>query len=175
MASHKYEYEKAIQELRDQGFTVKIRTPQDGTWFVSKQGESFILAQRQMVDLRRQGKLNLSGIRELDKCLAADALEKELESELLNIYEQLGKLGYRANRFYQMFSPHCKNHIGGRATVKKLLAGEIPSQGFFEAKSRGRLDISVEALVLQDRWKGLFDEADREKARERLKRFGEAD
>ncbi len=74
MSSHKYEYEKAIQELRNQGFTVEIRTPQDGSWVVSMQGESFILTQWQMVHLRRQGKLSLSGIKELDKHLKAAAL-----------------------------------------------------------------------------------------------------
>ena len=69
MSSYEYEHEKAIRELRKQGFTVKLRTPQDGSWIVSKQDKTFILTQLQMVRLRKHGKLSLSGIKELDRHL----------------------------------------------------------------------------------------------------------
>ena len=67
--TYEYEYQEAIRELRDQGLTVEIRTPEDGTWVVCKQGETFIITQHQMADLRRVDKLTLAGIRELDEYL----------------------------------------------------------------------------------------------------------
>ena len=76
-------------------------------------------------------------------------LEGELERALLNIYRELGEFGYWANRFYQMFSPHCKRYIGGVATVRRLLIWE-PSTGFLKLCKMGRLDQSAlpEAVTL---------------------------
>ena len=71
MSSYEHEHEKAIRELQNQGFTVTLHTPQDGSWIVSKQDKTFILTQLQMVRLRKHGKLSLSGIKELDRHLRA--------------------------------------------------------------------------------------------------------
>jgi hypothetical protein len=42
--------------------------------------------------------------------------------------------------------------------------------GFIFLKEHGRLDLSVEALLLTPEWKGLFTDEDRAIAREKLSR-----
>ena len=65
-STHEHEFRKAIRELREQGVKIETVTPQDQTYLVNCE---FILTTRQMVYLRRQGKLNLLGITELDSLI----------------------------------------------------------------------------------------------------------
>ena len=37
--------------------------------------------------------------------------ESDLEEELHRLYEEGARLGYRANRFYQLFTPKCKRYV----------------------------------------------------------------
>ena len=61
--------EDAVSELKAQGFTVEFRTPQDGTWCVNLGAKHYIMKGSQMLELMRNGKLNLAGIQELDERL----------------------------------------------------------------------------------------------------------
>jgi hypothetical protein len=94
-------------------------------------------------------------------------LEKELEEALLGLYREWADLGYRANRFYQMISPHCKRYVGGIGAVHRLLSKDS-SGGFAFLKNLGKLDLSVEALVAGGKWNYLFDQFERARARENL-------
>ena len=59
---------------------------------------------------------------------------------------------------------------GGVETARRLLPQM--SDGFTELWQRNRLDLTVEALVLQPRWASLFSGNEREMARGRLKECG---
>ncbi len=52
--------------------------------------------------------------------------------------------GYRASRFLQALRRH-----GGVATAKRLLERKGTSRGFEILAEKGRLDLSMEALVLR--------------------------
>lgn len=74
---------------------------------------------------------------------------------------------YRATRFKQMVA-----NEGGVKTVKKLICkngGTARFERLYECK---RLDLSVEALVSQDKYKELFTEEEITMCKERLKEYG---
>lgn len=60
---------------------------------------------------------------------------------------------------------------GYLAAAKQLLASENPASGFTELWLCGRLDISVEAKVLQPEFTSLFTEEERSIARQRLAQY----
>lgn len=61
-------------------------------------------------------------------------------------------LGYRPTQFKEMLGAQ-----GGNATVRQLLAKGKPSEGFTRLWELKRLDLSVEALVVETRWRSLID------------------
>jgi hypothetical protein len=91
-------------------------------------------------------------------------IERRFHRAMVEIYQTAKReLGYNATRFIQMVSEH-----GGLATARRLLWSDQVSDGFETLRSHGRLDLSVEALVLKDEFVELFDETDRQRARDRL-------
>jgi hypothetical protein len=89
------------------------------------------------------------------------------EAALRELYYQWGDLGYWANRFYQKFSSHCKRYVGGVEAVRSVLPYE--TAGFLFLKERGRLNLSVESLILKPEWRDLFDDDDLEIAKQKLR------
>lgn len=61
-------------------------------------------------------------------------------------------LGYRPTQFKQML-----NGQGSGATIRQLLAKGKPSEGFTRLWELGRLDLTVEALVVETKWRTLID------------------
>lgn len=61
---------------------------------------------------------------------------------------------------------------GGLATAKRLLANPRVSDGFTALYERNRLDLTMEAHVLEDRFEPLFTEEELETARRWLEEFG---
>ena len=91
------------------------------------------------------------------------ALEQDFEREMREIYRRAKKeVGYNAARFLQMLQEH-----GGVTTARRLLP-EM-SDGFVALWEHGRLDLTVEYLVLQPRWHALFTTDERMVARQRLR------
>lgn len=74
---------------------------------------------------------------------------------------------YHATRFIQMVRAD-----GGLATARTLLDSDTLSDGLTRLWECGRLDLSLEALILQDEWAPLFTDVERERARMRLKGLG---
>ena len=64
------------------------------------------------------------------------------------------------------------NEKGGLATAKALLAKPEPQEGFTTLWECGRLDLSMEALVIAPRFEELFSVEERERAKERLVAYG---
>jgi hypothetical protein len=95
-------------------------------------------------------------------------LEAAFHKEMLDIYERANtECNYVATRFLQMVG-----RLGGLVAAKQLLASEGFSEGLTRLWEEGRLDISMEALVLQDPWRKLFTVEELEIARQRLTELG---
>lgn len=95
-------------------------------------------------------------------------IEKAFHSEMVAIYETAKRdLHYNATRFLQLVST-----LGGVAAARQLLHTSQPSEGFTTLWDRGRLDLSVEAHVIDDRYAELFTDEERELARRRLEQYG---
>ena len=99
-------------------------------------------------------------------------LEADFHHAMLEIYDLAKKVPtpYRATRFKQMV-----DEMGGKAAADKLLASPDISQGLGELYLAGQekgLKISMEYLILQERWSPLFTEEQKSIARKKLKQCG---
>lgn len=93
-----------------------------------------------------------------------DPSEQRFHRAMESIYEDALRLcDYRASRFLQMVQTS-----GGLATAKRLLATDEFSEGLTRLWECRRLDLTVEALVLQPAWRSLFTEDEQRRARSRL-------
>ena len=71
----------------------------------------------------------------------------------------------RVTRFRAMCAEH-----GSVEATKHLIHAQRPSDTFSDLWMNGRLDLTVEAVVLTEReWDALFTDADRKAARKRLR------
>ncbi len=94
-------------------------------------------------------------------------LEQEFHLAMIDIYNRAkNEAKYVANRYIQMVSEH-----GGVATARILINADKPSEGYTALWERGRLDITVEALIQDPKWLPLFDVEDIERARQRLTEY----
>lgn len=77
--------------------------------------------------------------------------------------------GYTASYFLGMLAQH-----GAQETARRLLASPATSDGFAELWERERLDLTVEAIVVEPQFAELFSEGEIAMARRRLEQFGYA-
>lgn len=102
------------------------------------------------------------------------ANERALEASLFQLYSKWWReCGYRAERFRQMIVPTCKRYRGGIAAARSVLT-KTSTGGFSALVKCNRLDLTVEQLVLGERWQHLFTESDRELARRKLEQAKKA-
>ena len=97
----------------------------------------------------------------------ADNLEFGFHEAMLGIYHAAAALGYHANYFLRMVQER-----GGLGAAKHLLAGSEAQSGLTRLWELNRLDISVEALILDNRWRALFNSEERKVAKARLAAYG---
>jgi len=89
-------------------------------------------------------------------------LRQGFDEAMLQIYNRArSECKYNATRFLRMLHEH-----GGIETARRLLPSI--SDGYAELWKRGRLDLTVEALILVEPWVALFSESERQTARNRL-------
>ena len=94
-------------------------------------------------------------------------LEQEFRKEMISIYKRAkDEIGFVATRFIQMIDKH-----GGVETARILINADNPSGGFTRLWEEHRLDLSVEALVLNPKWVTLFSSEEIAKARQRLSEY----
>jgi hypothetical protein len=75
---------------------------------------------------------------------------------------------YNATIFLQMITDN-----GGRTTAKTLINAAQPSDGYTELYLRKRLDLTVEAVVVENpQWHSLFLSEELERAAKRLRAYG---
>ena len=97
-----------------------------------------------------------------------DAVVKAFNRRMVLIYERAkSESGYNATYFLKMLSDH-----GGLETARRLVGSSQPSEGFTQLYLKGRLDLTVESLVLEDEFSGLFSDELIELARYRLRDYG---
>jgi hypothetical protein len=58
--------------------------------------------------------------------------------------------------------------LGGVQTAKRLLAGPVMQSGLFALSEHGRVDLSVESLVLEEEYRELFEPQELSEAKKRL-------
>jgi hypothetical protein len=85
---------------------------------------------------------------------------------MLATYDEAAKHGYRPTYFLQMVEQY-----KGVGAARRLLRGE-QQQGLFHLHKLGLLRISMEALVLDERFRCLFSEKELAEARRRLHALG---
>lgn len=96
------------------------------------------------------------------------ALLKEFHSAMVEIYRRAkAEAGYNATYFAQMLASE-----GPLVTARRLVMSGKPSDGFTALWERKRLDLSVEAYILQDRFSALFTDEELDVARRRLEEYG---
>ncbi len=98
-------------------------------------------------------------------------LEQQFDEQVMAVYEN-GKriLRYNATRFLQKI--RSDGGIGAAKSWLRSKKNDKPTNGFLRLVDSGRLDISLEALVLKDPWNTLFTEEELEVARKRLAKYG---
>lgn len=92
----------------------------------------------------------------------------EFDSAMEDIYVRAKlEAGYTASIFHRMLSTH-----GGLATAKQLINDPTPSLGYTNLWELKRLDLTVEAVVVDNpRWHSLFTAEELVKARKRLRDY----
>jgi hypothetical protein len=97
-----------------------------------------------------------------------ESLEQAFHAAMVEVYQRAKReAGYHATYFIQMVS-----ESGGLATARYLLHASGVSEGFTALWERRRLDLTVEAVVLQERFAPLFSDEERRIARARLREYG---
>jgi hypothetical protein len=100
---------------------------------------------------------------------AVVSIADQFNNEMLNIYRRAKtEANYTARIFLDMVVSR-----GGLETARALINAGRPSPGYTNLYERGHLDLTVEALVVENpRWHSLFTEVELKKARKRLSDFG---
>lgn len=93
----------------------------------------------------------------------ASELEREFEQELVRTYKIAAQHGYHATYFMQMLAEK-----GGVGTAEHLLGDDKVQSGLYRLKEEGLLHLSVENLVLNQRYGELFLSKYKRAALERL-------
>jgi hypothetical protein len=95
-------------------------------------------------------------------------LEDAFHRAMVNIYERAKReCRYSPNFFLRMVGER-----GGLSAARALLGARTVSDGFTRLWELGRLDLSVEALILQGEWRPLFSDDERQIASQRLAQMG---
>lgn len=92
------------------------------------------------------------------------SLEVAFDEAMRNVYRSAkSDCNHTASRFNNMVLS-----LGGVAAAKKLLASPNFPTGLSELAACGCLHLSMEALVLDEKWKPLFTDAERAIAKRRI-------
>jgi hypothetical protein len=96
-------------------------------------------------------------------------LEAKFTEAMFDIYRRAkAEAKYTATIFLQMLTEE-----GGLRTAKKLINASKPSDGYTALYLRKRLDLTVEAVVTQERrWHTLFEPEELDRAVKRLRDYG---
>lgn len=93
----------------------------------------------------------------------------QFDGAMFEIYRRAkSEARYNATIFLRMLTDQ-----GGVATAKALINAPKPSDGYTHLYERGRLDLTVEAMIVESpKWHSLFTVDELGRARQRLKQYG---
>jgi hypothetical protein len=98
----------------------------------------------------------------------ANQADQEFGRRMVDVYRRaLTEANYNASYYRSMLA-----QLGPLETARKLLAAPAVSDGFAALWEKGRMDLTVEALVIEPEFADLFTENEVEAARRRLEQFG---
>jgi hypothetical protein len=92
-----------------------------------------------------------------------EPLEDQFEARLRAAIQECIALGYRPQRFMEMLDTY-----GSRALAKRLIASGDLQDGIRRVAAMGRLDLSMEHIMLEAEFAPLFTAQELEAARWRL-------
>lgn len=97
--------------------------------------------------------------------MSASKLEVEFDAAMMDIYTRAkAEANYPASIFHRMLIEQ-----KGLATAKQLINATSVSDGYTALWERGRLDLTVEAVVHDnEKWHVFFDEDELRRAKRRL-------
>lgn len=98
-------------------------------------------------------------------------LEKELKNELIKAYKEGKKFGYKAIEMLDAITDD--NFIATLIQFVSYDDNHLPS-GFTKLYKAKRLDLSIEHIISQDKYKYLFSDDVVNRCKERLEKFGGA-
>jgi hypothetical protein len=98
-----------------------------------------------------------------------EKLKQEFTQAMFEIYRRAkDEAKYPANIFLQMVTDR-----GGLDTARYLINQPHPSDGYTQLYERGRIDLTVEAMIVENKkWYPLFTADEINKARRRLLEYG---
>jgi hypothetical protein len=101
--------------------------------------------------------------------MADEVSVEQFDEEMFRIYERArSEAQYNATRFLHMLYEH-----RGLETARILLHATNVSEGYTALWERGRLDLTVEAVIHDNpRWHSLFTQEDLEICNQRLTEYG---
>jgi hypothetical protein len=103
--------------------------------------------------------------------MTEEDLTREFDNAMIEIYRRSrSEAGYNASRFLQMITEN-----GGLGAARTLLSSSQVSEGFTQLWMLKRMDLTVEYVVLQERWRPLFSPEELTIARRRLNEYGVGD
>lgn len=98
----------------------------------------------------------------------ARSIEADFDRAMHGVYDNaLSECGYRATRFLNLI-----NQMGGFQAARQLLQSDTHPEGLTALWEFGRLELSMEALVLQEQWSALFSAEELKLAKRRLQKLG---
>ena len=93
---------------------------------------------------------------------------KDFNNDMIAIYRKTKEeCNYKPSYFLQLVERE-----GGYAAAKQLLANKDTQYGLTKLYELNRLDLSMEALVVSEKYSCLFSEFEFKTAERRLKQFG---
>lgn len=100
--------------------------------------------------------------------MTSSKLEAEFDRAMMDVYIRAKREAkYSATVFHRMLSEH-----RGLETARRLINDKTVSDGYTALWERGRLDLTVEALVIDNpKWHSLFTASELEQARKRLNEY----
>ncbi|MBD7914667.1 hypothetical protein H9660_05865 [Clostridium sp. Sa3CUN1] len=95
-------------------------------------------------------------------------IELDLFTDMMKIYRETdAQCNFKAAGFFQMIQTE-----GAITTAKEIINNSEVTEGFIKLAECNRLDLSLEALVIQDKYKELFTPKERKICINRLKKHG---
>ena len=100
--------------------------------------------------------------------MADEDVRRAFDEAMRDIYTRaVREASYNPTLYLRMLTEH-----GPLETARRLLAAPNPSSGFTTLWEKGRLDLTVEALVLNPDFQRFFTDDELAVARDRLERLG---